>query len=181
MAPISLDQAITAYILAGIHDSFNTSFSYSTHHCRPTKTNMLFTKEHPSTVTKYLDGEVPKKRLIQMQPMARSPPIQITPLGTMLKQSRQNEWRLIMDLSSPARYNINDKISQPTCSLCYAPHDNTIVLACLQGHPYLKSAYLNSPSAPRQPPTAEPEMAQLHLRQHHYPIRAPFWSQIFWH
>ena len=52
------------------------------------------------------------------------PGIHTSPLGVILKKNKPDKWRLIVDLSSPAGFNINDGISQEYSSLRYTCLDH---------------------------------------------------------
>ena len=152
------DPTFAQYILSGIRDGFRIGFDYNSHRCRPAKSNMLSAKEHPQVVIRYIDGELAHKRLVKLASHAQSLLIQTSPLGVIPKRLRANEWRLILDLSSPNNYSVNDGISTPACSIRYASLDDAVNLARTLGNGALlakldiKSAYRMVPVHPDDRP-----------------------------
>ena len=67
------------------------------------------------------------------------------------KSSQPSKWRLILGLSSPIGYNVNDGISRDLCSMRYATVDQAIgtIFAqgpgCLMAKIDMESAYHNIP------------------------------------
>ena len=45
--------------------------------------------------------------------------LQVSPIGVIPKRHVVNKWHLIVDLSSPTRFSVNDGISKELCLLSY--------------------------------------------------------------
>ena len=56
------------------------------------------------------------------------PGIHISPLGVIPKKNKPGKWRLIVDLSSPAGFSVNDGISQEHSSMRYTCLDHLALL-----------------------------------------------------
>ena len=57
---------------------------------------------------------------------ARRLGVHISPFGVIPKKNKPNEWRLILDLSSPQGSSVNDGISKELCSLSYVSVDDVV-------------------------------------------------------
>lgn len=88
-------------------------------------------------------------------PLARGslPQIQISRIGVILKGST-GRWRLIVYLSAPEGYSINDGIASPLCSLSYVSVRDAVSAICRLGRSTLmakvdiRSAYRTVPVHP---------------------------------
>ena len=79
---------------------------------------MKSAKEHVDIVDKYIGSECDKKRLLGPIQRSKYPQVQISPFGVMPK-SEPGQWRLLVDLSSPAGGSVNDGINKEWCLLTY--------------------------------------------------------------
>ena len=52
--------------------------------------------------------------------------MQISRFGVIPKQNQPGKWRLILDLSSPSTYSVNDGIDKSWCSMRYASVDDAV-------------------------------------------------------
>ena len=117
---------------------------------------MILQGENPAVITAYLDREVELGRLaILPHNLGFSPPaLQISPFGAIPKKHRPDKWRLIVDLSSPEGFSVNDAIAKPLCSVFYASVDQAVLMAqslgrgCLLAKIDLKEAYRAVPVHP---------------------------------
>ena len=75
-------------------------------------------------------------------------------LGVIPKKGMANQWRLIMDLSSPHGHSVNDRISLELCSLHYSSLDDAVAQVTKSGRGAflakmdIHQAYRNVPVAP---------------------------------
>lgn len=121
------DQDYCQYLISGITNGFRIGFDYCTTTCRPVKRNMLSAIENPVVVEQYLRKECELSRIVG--PLAvDSIPLHINRFGVILKPHQPGKWRLIVDLSHPPGYSINDGIQPELCSLSYASIDDAIVI-----------------------------------------------------
>ena len=74
---------------------------------RATKGNIGSALSLPSQVDKYIQEEVEAGNLIQ----STDPQTHTSPIGLIPKKNRPGKFRLIVDLSSPAGFSINDAIN----------------------------------------------------------------------
>ena len=85
---------------------------------------MLSTLENPEVVDEYLHKELLEGRIADITDKAGLLPIQISPLGVIPKKHTPGKWRLIVDLSSPKDFSVNDGIPKEFCSLSYVSVDD---------------------------------------------------------
>lgn len=52
--------------------------------------------------------------------------LQISPFGVIPKRNRPNKWRLIVDLSSPEGFSVNDELDRAMCSIKYSSIDDAV-------------------------------------------------------
>ena len=99
------DQRFAQYMINGIT---NIGFNY-TSTLVPARRNMSSTKINAKVVDDYIQEELDSRRLITI-PHDSIPGIQLSPFGVTPKRGQSNKWRLIVDLSSPRGYSVNDGI-----------------------------------------------------------------------
>ena len=80
--------------------------------------------------------------------------VHTSPFGVIPKKHKPNKWRLILDLSSPEGFSVNDGISKETSSLSYTTTDDVVEAILKSGKGTLmakldiKQAYRNIPVHP---------------------------------
>ena len=141
--------------MRGITRGFRIGVGGNTHLQSATR-NLKSADENPLVITAYLDREVELGRLARL-PCHLGPwlsLVQISPFGAIPKRHRPDKWRLIVDLSSPQGYSINDAIPKVLCSVSYASVDQAVAMAqslgkgCLLAKLDLKEAYRAVPVHP---------------------------------
>ncbi len=118
---------------------------------------MISALEHPGVVDKYLDGERSQKRiaLVGQPEAARELGIHCSPFGVIPKKNRVDKWRLILDLSTPDKYSVNDGVQKDLASLSYISVDDVMAEILKKGRGTLlakmdvKQAYRNIPVHPK--------------------------------
>ena len=140
------DQAFCQYLLDGFTHGFHIGYNYANHECQAARRNMASAMENPTIVDKYLAKENELGRIIG--PITPgSVQLQINCLGVIPKSNHPGKWRLIVDLSHPSGYSINDGIDPELCTLSYASVDDAITTilhlgrGTFQAKLDLKSAY----------------------------------------
>ena len=149
------DKAFTQFLMRGITCGFRIGV---TEECRlrPSRRNLKSAYDHTEVVSEYLEREVSLSRLSILPPATSPVPLQlqISPFGVIPKKHRPDKWRLIVDLSSPEGYSVNDAISNDLCSTSYTSIDNAVYLArglgkgCLLAKLDIKEAYRAVPVHP---------------------------------
>ena len=82
--------------------------------------------QHPLVVEDYLQKEIPLGRVIGPVSLSRVPSIQINHFGVISENHQPGKWRLIVDLSDPAGFSINDGIDRDLYSLKYVSVDDAV-------------------------------------------------------
>ena len=112
------DRALAKYVTQGIRDGFWVGFDYLHHHTRRAKDNMRSALIHPTVVREYLTKECAEGRVLGPFNVDQFPQAQISRFGVIPKGST-GKWRLILDLSSPEGFSVNDGINPDWCSMSY--------------------------------------------------------------
>ena len=104
------DVEFSHYVLTGLAQGFRIGFNRAKVQCVRAKNNMQLALQHPSVVEDYLQKEVALGRVIGPVLLSRVPNVQINRFGVIPKNHQPGKWRLIVDLSDPAGFSINDGI-----------------------------------------------------------------------
>ena len=116
------DRDFADFLLDGIVSGFRIGFDYQRHTCREARGNMASVREDESLISAYLEEERRLGRVVGPLDYSSFPAIHCSPIGLIPKGS-SGKWRLIVDLSSPQGYSVNDGISSDLCSLEYVTVD----------------------------------------------------------
>ena len=149
------DQEFAQLTLKGIERGFKIGFQSS-----PLKSkggNMLSTRSHPEVVSDYIATELSLGRIAEVGSVEKAKDLGIhtSPFGVIPKKHKPGKWRLILDLSSPEGFSINDGISKETSSLNYTTTDDVVEAILKSGRGSLmakldiKQAYRNVPVHPQ--------------------------------
>ncbi len=148
------DSRFAGFILRGFASGFRIGFQHTQVALRPQGRNHPSAHEHPEVVRAAIQAEVRAGRLVPA-----TLPVHTSPMGLVPKSSsRPNEFRLILDLSSPKGHSLNDGIDHSLCSLKYAAIDQAIRLLstfgtrCSLAKFDLASAYRRVPVHPLDQP-----------------------------
>ncbi len=147
------DSAFSHYILHGIKHGFRVGYNYKAHSCFQASSNHPSAREHPTVISKSLETEVAKGRLIGPLDITLFPYVQVSSLGAVPKK-HTDKWRLILDLSHPKGQSVNDGIDHTSCSLTYIKVDDIVqqILSkgkgCLLAKIDIESAFRNVPVHP---------------------------------
>ena len=150
------DQQFAALILKGLQYGFRIGFNDTLVALRQNKQNLLSPVEHPEAVKKFIAKELEEDWIARIGPKtpAGTSFIHLNPLGAIPKKGRINQWRLIMDLSSPNEHSVNDGISKEICTCHYISVDQAVAhihklgQGSLMAKMDIKHAYRNIPVAP---------------------------------
>ena len=111
------------------------------------------TSQYTEILTQYITEEIASGKL-KMVPVTHSDQIHISPMDIIPKPHQPGRYRLIVDLSSPQNFSINDGIQSSLCSLVYTSVGQAaeLVRECGKGALVakldLKSAYRMVPVHP---------------------------------
>ena len=101
------DKQFAQYIVQGLHKGFRIGFDASSP-LKAASRNMPSTSEQHDIVSKYLQEEIAEGRILgPFTPGELNTPIHISPIGVIPKRHQPNKWRLIVDMSSPDGFSIN--------------------------------------------------------------------------
>ena len=112
------DREFVEIILHGIAEGFSIGYDASKAQLKQQATNMLSASGHREVVSHYLTEELQATRLVCVgsEEVARSMGIHCSSLGVIPKKNRPNKWRLIINLSAPEGYSVNDGIGKELSS-----------------------------------------------------------------
>ena len=111
-------------------------------------------------VSNYLEEELALNRIVELPPgqAQKLDGLQCSPFGVIPKKHKPGKWRLIVDLSSPEHFSVNDGIAKELCSLTYTSVDDVVACVLKAGKGALlakmdiKQAYRNIPVHPDDRP-----------------------------
>ena len=113
------DAVFASYFLRGIDQGFRIGSNRS---CtlRPARSNMSSAREHAAMISDYLKEQVEEAKVCGPFPENSSPcSLHFSPIGIIPKPHKPNQWRLIIDMSSPEGVSINDSIASAQATLSY--------------------------------------------------------------
>ena len=119
------DVQFREYILQGLIHGFHIGFNRN-HPCKSATENMRSALANPQPVDEYLATELAAGRVVGPFTSEQVIGAQVSRFGVIPKHNQPNKWRLILDLSSPKGYSVNDGISSGVCSLSYASVDDAV-------------------------------------------------------
>ena len=124
------DKAFSSYILQGIEFGFRIGFDRSQAlHSAP----FNLPSQNSSVISDYLKREISLNRMWKYPRHVSPPGIHFSPIGVIPKKNRPGKWRLIVDLSSPRGFSINDGISSDLSTLSYTSVDHLASLVLSHG------------------------------------------------
>ena len=109
------------YILLGIADGFRIGFN-PRQKLKPARKNMRSALENLEVVKSYLQAEKDANRLLGPFPVGEIG-AHISRFGVIPKKHKPGKWHLILDLSHPEDFSVNDGIQKDICSLTYLKLD----------------------------------------------------------
>ena len=152
------DQQFASLIVQGIQTGFRVGYDHSRSRPRSAVRNMRSADEHPEVVSQYLAQECAQGRILGPFSVPPCADLCTSSFGVIPKRHQPGKWRLIMDLSTPAGYSVNDGINPELCSLSYISVDDIAVAVLRLGRGALlaktdiKHAYRQVPVHPSDRP-----------------------------
>ena len=120
------DRRVAQFFLEGIQTGFRIGVVGGESKFKSAKKNLQSALEHPQVVQEYLSAEIQEHRLAGPFPKSLIPSAHISPFGVIPKSHQPDKWRLIVNLSHPNNYNVNDAIPKELCSISYVTIDDAI-------------------------------------------------------
>lgn len=125
------DREFATFITEGIRSGFRIGFNRQGPELKHSQSNKAIS--NPSVVQEYLDRELALGRMVKFHSLNHLPSCQISPIGIIPKKNKPNKWRLIVDLSSPKNYSVNDGIAEEWSTLSYTSVDHLASLVLNEG------------------------------------------------
>lgn len=144
------DNNFASYVVSGIREGFRIGFDYQSYRYKSAKRNMISATDHANVVRDYLAKECAEGRILGPFDPQHLPHVQVSPFGVIAKKE-PGKWRLILDLSSPEGFSVNDGISPDLCSLSYISVDDVAKIIAKLG-PRTQLAKVDIKSAYRMVP-----------------------------
>ena len=147
------NQPLVQFVLDGIPHGFKLGFFHS-QPLKPAKRNNPSADQHASVIDEYLANEVSRGRVAGPFNSPPLPNLQVSSFGVIPKRGQPGKWRLIVDLSSPARSSVDDGNDPQEFTLHYITLDQIICLVSQFGKGALmakfdvESGYRNVPVHP---------------------------------
>ena len=120
------DRPLIHYFISSLTHGFRVGFKNLPSKLRSAYKNLAGALEYPQVVDDYLQAEIAEKHVIGPFCKADIPHAHISRFGVIPKHHKPDKWRLIVDLSHPADFSINDGIPKELCSLTYITVDTAI-------------------------------------------------------
>ena len=117
------DVEFQQYLVRGMREGFRLGIEYGV---RSAKTNMKSAMDNPGVVSQYLEKEKRAGRLIGPLKRVEWPEVQVNRFGVIPKPHQPCKWRLIVDLSHPKGFSVNDGIEAELCSLKYTSVEEAV-------------------------------------------------------
>ena len=112
-------QELVQFFLRGITEGFRIGFNYHTQQLKSARKNLEGALSHPGIVQEYLQTEIHMGRLIGPLDNSFKLVTQISCFGVIPKSHQPGKWRLIVDLSHPVGFSMNDSIPKNLSSIKY--------------------------------------------------------------
>lgn len=147
------DWELANLLQRGITSGFRVGLDAGQSQLQSRKHNLLSAAEHPEEIDSYIQKEVAAGRVVKVSSPEEADRLGIhcSPFGVIPKKNKPNQWRLIVDLSSPEGHSINDGIDSELAKLSYTSVDQAVAQVLKLGRGALmakmdiKRAYRNVP------------------------------------
>ena len=120
------NQQLTQFFLKGISEGFRVGYGIQATSPKSSKRNLQSALLHPEVIDNYIQNELSAHRMAGPFSVDECCFVNINRFGVIPKHHQANKWRLIVDLSHPEGFSINDGIPSHLCSLSYITVDDTI-------------------------------------------------------
>ena len=120
------NQQLTQFFLKGISEGFRVGYRTQAASPKSSKRNLQSALLHPEVINNYIQNELSARRVAGPFSVDECCFVNINRFGVIPKHHQANKWRLIVDLSHPEGFSINDGIPSHLCSLSYITVDDAI-------------------------------------------------------
>ena len=120
------NQQLAQFFLNGISEGFRIGYGSDARSPRSSKRNLQSALLHPEVIDDYIKTEVSAQRVAGPFSTEECTFVNINRFGVIPKHHQANKWRLIVDLSHPEGFSINDGIPSHLCSLTYITVDDAV-------------------------------------------------------
>ena len=156
------DQRFAEFIRRGIQFGFRIGFNRN-QQLKLCKSNLQSTRQNEQQVDKYISEEAASGKLQTHTNV--STPFHWSPIGIIPKPHQPGKYRLIIDLSAPRGFSVNDGIPPELCSLQYTTVGEAASLVAKLGRGALQ-AMLDLSQTYRRVPVHEHDQPLLGLTWH---------------
>ena len=125
------DQRLAAFLRRGISYGFMIGCSWS-QELKQQDGNLQSVAKNPEVVSRYIAKELVQGKLRRLE-LAEVSAVHKSPIGIIPKAGQPGKFRLIVDLSSPVQFSVNDGIPRDLCSLEYASVDQAVSMVASLG------------------------------------------------
>lgn len=149
------DKLLVNYLLSGIYSGFRIGYNSQSTKLKSARANMASALINPQPASEFIATERQAGRILGPVHTQQIPSIHISRFGIIPKCSQPGKWHLILDLSFPALYSVNDGIDPELCSMSYTSVDHAAKIIASLGHNTLLAkidiahAYRNVPIHPQ--------------------------------
>ena len=159
------DRNFCDYLLCGLTEGFKIGlrYMYNSCSCHGARSNMKSATENQTVIYDYLAGEVEAGRMIGPLEHQSMPAVHINHFGVISKNHQPGRWRLIVDLSLPSGFSVNDGIEPVLCSLKYTSVDEAVKVILSLGQ-WAKMAKVDIESAYRVIPVYPTDRLLLQMK-----------------
>ena len=126
------DRQAVSFVLQGLQHGFRLGFKPA-RRLKAAKRNKPSAFQNPHVIDDYLAREVSRCRVAGPFPSIPIPNLQVSSFGVKPKTGQPGKWRLIIDLSFPGGYSINNGISADEFSMHYITLDQIIHMVAKHG------------------------------------------------
>ena len=112
----------------GFSEGFHLGFAHDKTLLQSHKGNLHSSMSNPNIISAHIISELAKGRLVGLVEEVLLPGIQVSPIGLVPKGHITGRWQVIVHLSAPKNFSVNDGISEVLCSLLYASLDDAVDL-----------------------------------------------------
>ena len=118
------DQRFVSYILNGLCNGFHIGFDRQCQ-LRQNWRNHPSSLEHTSVVNHQISAEVERGSLVGPLSPPEANQVHVSPVG-LVPKPHSDKWCMIVDLSAPEGFSVNNGLREDLCSLTYASVDRAV-------------------------------------------------------
>ena len=120
------NQDLVTFFLQGLTEGFRIGYNYTLNTLKPARISMESAFSHSAVVEEYIHKELTLSRMAGPFPHHSIHGGQVSRFGVIPKHHQTDPWWLIVDLSHPPGFSVNDGIPKHLCSLQYVTIDDAI-------------------------------------------------------